>query len=157
MLSYTTDNRAICVSNSERRRCKTLLSYRWTTSPRGWTPSSHRAEEGCRDHAGITCFPHSGSWQAQGGPAYICRDQRKCVFHDMGPLKPVGKCTEPVTCHSCHSFSVSLTLHHCTRTPWYVNCMSPNTIFSSVAFHPFYQGEILFRSLGIWWQRNPFY
>ena len=41
---------------------------------------------GCRDHAGITCFPHSGSWQAQGGPAYICRDQRKCVFHNMGPL-----------------------------------------------------------------------
>ena len=35
---------------------------------------------GCRDHAGITCFPHSGSWQAQGGPAYICRGQRKCVF-----------------------------------------------------------------------------
>ena len=41
---------------------------------------------GCRD-AGITCFPDSGSWQAQGGPAYICRDQRKCVFHDMGPLR----------------------------------------------------------------------
>ena len=30
---------------------------------------------GCRDHAGIACFPHSGSWQAQGGPVYICRDQ----------------------------------------------------------------------------------
>ena len=42
---------------------------------------------GCRDHAGIVCFPHSGSWQAQGGPAYICRDQRKRVFHNMGPLK----------------------------------------------------------------------
>ena len=42
---------------------------------------------GCRDHAGITCFPHSGSWQAQGGPAYICRDQRKHVFHNMEPLK----------------------------------------------------------------------
>ena len=40
----------------------------------------------CRDHAGINCFPHSGSWQAQGGPAYICREQRKCVFYDMGPL-----------------------------------------------------------------------
>ena len=39
---------------------------------------------GCRDHAGIACFPHSGS--GQGGPAYICRDQRKCVFYDMGPL-----------------------------------------------------------------------
>ena len=41
---------------------------------------------GCRDHAGLACFPLSGSWQAQGGPAYICRDQRKCVFYDMGPL-----------------------------------------------------------------------
>ena len=51
---------------------------------------------GCRDHAAITCFPHSGSWQAQGGPAYICRDQRKHVFYDMGPLKiqfVVGKFT----------------------------------------------------------------
>ena len=42
---------------------------------------------GCRDHAGITCFPHSGTWQVQGGPAYICREQRKCVFYDMGPLR----------------------------------------------------------------------
>ena len=41
---------------------------------------------GCRDHAGIACFPHSGSWQTQGGPAYICRDQIKRVFCDMGPL-----------------------------------------------------------------------
>ena len=41
---------------------------------------------GCRDHAGITGFPHSGSWQAQGGPAHICREQRKRVFYDMGPL-----------------------------------------------------------------------
>ena len=40
---------------------------------------------GCIDHAGF--FPHSGSWQVQGGPAYICRDQRKRVFHNMGPLK----------------------------------------------------------------------
>ena len=41
---------------------------------------------GCRDHAELVCFPHSGSWQAQGGPVYICRHQRKCVFHNMGPL-----------------------------------------------------------------------
>ena len=41
---------------------------------------------GCRDHA-IACLPHSGSGQAQGGPAYIERDQRKCVFHNMGPFK----------------------------------------------------------------------
>ena len=41
----------------------------------------------CRDHAGIACIPHFGSWQAQRGPAYICRYQRKRVFYDMGPLK----------------------------------------------------------------------
>ena len=41
---------------------------------------------GCRDHAGITCFPNSRSWQAQGRPAYIFKDQRKRVFHNMGPL-----------------------------------------------------------------------
>ena len=41
---------------------------------------------GCRDHAGLACFPLSGSWQAQGGPAYICREQRKRVYNDMGPL-----------------------------------------------------------------------
>ena len=41
---------------------------------------------GCRDHAGIACFPHSGSWQAQEGPAYICKGQIKHVFYDMGPL-----------------------------------------------------------------------
>ena len=84
-----------CVSSSERRHCKTLLSLRWThrTSPRRWTPLSRispiitqrrpaykndsfpfvtkgaEIEQpvgapfyqwvGCRDHAGITCFPHS--------------------------------------------------------------------------------------------------
>ena len=45
---------------------------------------------GCRDHAGLTCFPHSGSCQAQGGPVYICRHQRKCVFCYMGPLKQLS-------------------------------------------------------------------
>ena len=30
--------------------------------------------------SGIVCFPHSGSRQAQGRPAYICRGQRKRVF-----------------------------------------------------------------------------
>ena len=39
---------------------------------------------GCRDHAGIACFTHSGSWQAQEGPAYI--ETRENVFHNMGPL-----------------------------------------------------------------------
>ena len=123
MLIFTTNNRVICVSSSERWHCETLLSYRWThrTSPWGWTPPSQispiiaqrrpvydndsfcyimtgaESEQpvgapcyqwvGCRDHAGLVCFPHSGSWQAQGGPAHICRDQRKCVFHNMGPLK----------------------------------------------------------------------
>ena len=30
----------------------------------------------------------SSFWEleAQGGPAYICRDQGKCVFHNIGPL-----------------------------------------------------------------------
>ena len=32
---------------------------------------------GCRDHAGHACFPHSGRWQAQGGPVYMYRDERK--------------------------------------------------------------------------------
>ena len=41
---------------------------------------------GCRDHAVIASFPHSERWQAQGGTAYICRGQRKHVFHNMGPL-----------------------------------------------------------------------
>ena len=38
--NHTTNNRAICVSSSERRHCETLLAYHWTrgTSPRGWTP-----------------------------------------------------------------------------------------------------------------------
>ena len=124
MLIFTTNNRGICVYNSERLHCQTLLAYRWThrTSTWGWTPPSQispitaqrrpvyenlsfryvtkvaESEQpvgarfyqwvGCRDHAGITCFHHSGSWQAQGGPAYICRDQRKRVFHNRGPLNP---------------------------------------------------------------------
>ena len=46
---------------------------------------------GCRDHAGLVCFPYSGSWHAQGEPVYICRDQRKRVFHNMGPLNVGGK------------------------------------------------------------------
>ena len=41
----------------------------------------------CKDHAGVICVPHSGSWQAQGGPLYVCRHQRKHVFHNMGSLK----------------------------------------------------------------------
>ena len=41
-LIFTANNREICVSNSERRHCETLLSYHWThrTSPRGWTSPS---------------------------------------------------------------------------------------------------------------------
>ena len=54
---------------------------------------------GCRDHAGITGFPHSESWQAQGGPAYICRDQRKHVFYDMRPLNKWYIC-----CIDVHTF-----------------------------------------------------
>ena len=42
MLIFTTNNRVICASSSERWRCERLLAYRWThpTSPRGWTPPS---------------------------------------------------------------------------------------------------------------------
>ena len=45
MLFFTTNSRAICMSNSERRHCKTLLYYRWThrTSPRGWTSPSRKS------------------------------------------------------------------------------------------------------------------
>ena len=123
MLTFKTNNRAICVSCFERRHCETLLSHCWThrTSPRGWTPPSQISPitvqrrsvydndsfryittgadseqpvgalcyqwAGCRDHAGIACFPHSGSCQAQGGPAYICRDQRKMCFSWYGTFK----------------------------------------------------------------------
>ena len=61
---------------------------------------------GCRDHAGIACFPHSGSWQAQGGPAFICRDQRKHVFLWYGTFNAgvqwVFFCTRLVTVTSSH-------------------------------------------------------
>ena len=93
MLIFTTNNRAICMSNSEQSHCQTLLAYRThRTSTRGWTPPSqispiivqkrptyenlsfHYVTKGlpvgavfyqwlgCRDHAGLVCFPHSGSW-----------------------------------------------------------------------------------------------
>ena len=42
---------------------------------------------GCRDHAGFICYPHSGSWWAQGGPVYMCRHQRKHVFHNISFLQ----------------------------------------------------------------------
>ena len=51
---------------------------------------------GCRDHAGIAYFPHFGCWEAQGGPVYICRDQRKYVFCNMGPLTH-AECTVTIT------------------------------------------------------------
>ena len=62
---------------------------------------------GCRGHAGIACFPHSGSWQAQGGPAYIqyVETREKCGFHNMGPLTP----TYPPTVYTtAKTFSTSL-------------------------------------------------
>ena len=66
---------------------KWLLSLR---NNRNWIWTACRSPVlqyvGCRDHAGLICFPHYGSWQAQGGLVYICRDQRKRVFHSMGPL-----------------------------------------------------------------------
>ena len=63
----------IAMAGAESKQPVGALFYQWV---------------GCRDHSGLVCFPHSGSWQVQGGPAYICRDQRKCVFHNMGPLRP---------------------------------------------------------------------
>ena len=64
--------------------------------PASWTSPGGEYEQpvgapfyqwvGCRDNAGLVCFPNSGSWQAQGGPTYICRDRRKHVFHNMEPL-----------------------------------------------------------------------
>lgn len=62
------------------------------------------------------------SWTWGISPASKC-------FPSFSLKKPMGKFTEPVT---CHIFSSSLTLHRWTRTPWYVKRMSPNTIFSSV-------------------------
>ena len=49
---FTANNKAIYMSNSERRHCETLLSYCWThwTSPQGWTPPSRISpisEEAC--------------------------------------------------------------------------------------------------------------
>ena len=126
MLIFTTNNRAICVCSSERWHCETLLSYRWThlTSPRGWTLPSRTEEvslwkwllslrndrswiwtacrsavlpvDGLQRPCRIVCFPHSGSWQVQGGPAYICRDQRKCVFHNMGTLMFIAFVSSPL-------------------------------------------------------------
>ena len=68
------DNNSFCyvTTGAESEQPVGALFYQWV---------------GCRDHAGIACFPHSGSWQAQGGPVYIWRDQRKHVFRNMEPLK----------------------------------------------------------------------
>ena len=46
MLIFTTNNRAMCVSNSELRHCKTLLSYHWTHQTY-LDISYHCAEEAC--------------------------------------------------------------------------------------------------------------
>ena len=69
--------------------CKWLLSIRNKGAESEQTVGAPCYQwVGCRDHAGIACFPHSGSWQAQGGPAYVCTDQRKkCFLHNMGPLR----------------------------------------------------------------------
>ena len=78
--SITTQRRSAYVNDSFRYITKGAESEQPVGAPcYQWV--------GCRDHAGITCFPHSGSWQAQGGPAYIWINQRKCVFRNMGPLR----------------------------------------------------------------------
>ena len=113
MLIYTTNNRAICVSLSDDivkhcyltaghtelhlgdehptlgyllsrlRGCRHTKMTPFFIQPVG---APFYQWVGCRDHAAIACFPHCGSLQVQGGPAYKCRDQRKHVFHNMGPL-----------------------------------------------------------------------
>ena len=69
--AYDNDSFRYIMKGAESEQPVGALFYQWT---------------GCRDHVGIACFPHSGRWQAQGGPAFICRDQRKLVFANMGPL-----------------------------------------------------------------------
>ena len=78
------------ISTAQRRSAYENLSFHYVTK---WAESELPVGElfyqwvGCRDHAGIIYFPNSGSWQAQGGPVYICKDQRKRVIHYMGPLR----------------------------------------------------------------------
>ena len=74
------------LSNSERWHCETFHYVTKGAESEQPVGAPFYQRVGCRDNAGIPCFPHSGSWQAQGGPAYICRDQRKHVFYNMGPL-----------------------------------------------------------------------
>ena len=51
-------------------------------------------------------------WQAQGGPVYICRDQRKRVFYDMGLLTN----TPPTHTHT------HLNIMMCATTSlWFLN------------------------------------
>ena len=177
MLIFTTNNRAICVSNFEQQHCETLLSHRRThqTSPWGWMPPSQispiiaqwrsvydndsfhyvttgaESEQpvgapcyqcvGCRDHAGITGFPHSGSWQAQGGPAYICRDQS--VFYDMGPLTNDS--------NNLKKICDNLNLAHLINEPTRPNLKDPSksTLIDSVQCSLFWVLTSLFSELSI--------
>ena len=80
--------------SSERRHCETLLTNITQRTPAYendslryvMTGAGSEQPVGAPFHQWVGCFPHSGSWQAQGGLVYICRDQRKHVFHNMGPL-----------------------------------------------------------------------
>ena len=75
---------------------------------------------GCRDHAGIICFLHCGSWQAQGGPVYICRDQRKCVFHNMGHFKFLS--VELLSYwERSPGFNLGVTTFWCLNRLWYLS------------------------------------
>ena len=120
-LIYTTNSRAICVSSSEQRHCKTLLSFRWThrTTPQGWTPLSWISPTNAQSRSAYinnsfwccnkrsriwtACWSavlpvgglqrpcsicwFSSLWELAGsGRSSLCRDQRKHVFHNMGPL-----------------------------------------------------------------------
>ena len=66
-LTYENDSFRYITTGAESEQPVGALFYQWV---------------GCRDHAGIVCFPQE---LAQGGP--ICRDQRKRVFHNTVPFK----------------------------------------------------------------------
>ena len=93
MLIFTTNNRAICMSNSEWRHCETLLSYYWThwTSPRGWMPPSWISPiTAQRRSAYVNDSFHYVTKGAESEQLVrVLFYQRKCVFYNMEPLRNV--------------------------------------------------------------------
>ena len=104
MLIFTTNNRAICVSRSERQHCKTLLAYCWIhqTSPWGWTPPSQISpiigqRRLAYEHLSFRyIMTGAESEQPVGAPFYQwvgCRDHSElvCFPHSGGWLAQGGK------------------------------------------------------------------